>query len=57
MKQNTWLKNRWQHKTISKCHIVYNIIYIAFSKWHHYRDGEQIEELQGFGGGEKGGCD
>lgn len=36
-------------KSILKCYILYCTIYITFSKWQNYKNGEQISGHQGLG--------
>lgn len=40
--------SEWQ-KSISKCYILFNSIYITLLKWQNYRNGEQINGCQGVG--------
>ena len=35
--------------SISNGNMLYDSFYITFSKWQHYRDGEQINGYQGLG--------
>lgn len=52
MEQTTELKNASpQNKPISKCHIVYDLIYIIVSKWQNYRNGEHNKGCKGLGVG------
>ena len=42
-------------KPVSKDFILYNSIYVTYTKWQNYGDGEQIGGCQEAGSGEGGG--
>lgn len=43
------LKGIISEKANNKGHILYDFIYITFSKWQNYGDGEQASSLCGLG--------
>ena len=52
IRSTTWRLSRelwWAKKPIPKGYMQYGSIYITYSKWHNFRNGEQSSAFQGLG--------